>query len=111
MRNLLTLPSDGQYSGISWSGTTDDGDTPVFSSGFKRPSFSGFDGPYERGVFTGSDPAPAGSSVQSWKMADNEYSRFDPSKSFTQNYGEGNSFNSGSNDGASEVFAEAVRGK
>ena len=111
MRNLLTLPADGQYSGINWQVSLDEGDTPVSASGFRRPSFEGFTAQYETGSTSPSDSAPEASYVTSWQMADNEYSRMDPSKSFTQNYGDGSSFNDGSNDGASQVYAEAVRGK
>jgi len=57
------------------------------------------------------DPGDTGTSLQGWQMKDNDYSRFDPTRSYTQNYGDGKSNNDGFSDGASTVYAEGNRGK
>lgn len=107
----MTLPSDGQFSGKSASTSVDLGDTPVYSGGFMRPSFAGFSAQYEQGTSTGSEPAPAGDSVQSWEMAQNDYPGFDPERSYLQNYSYGESFNDMDGVGAQTIAPTGNRGR
>jgi len=56
------------------------------------------------------DPGDTGTSIESWSMQDNDYPRFDPSKSYTQNYGNGSSNNDGDT-GTSPLATPANRGR
>lgn len=51
------------------------------------------------------------SSLESWEMRDNDYPRFDPSASYTQNYGNGESKNDGTSNGTTQITTAGTRGR